>query len=92
MLVHDLTNVDIMGLDDVSNSFFKVSSLFFFLCLKLLEFGGIFKHFLRVLVSIVLKLFEMLVGEILDSLLKCVFSISLVFIKGVVPISMLQLR
>jgi len=81
VLVHDLSNVDIMGLNDVSNSFLEVSRLFFLFSLKFLEFGCVLQHLLGVLISIVLKLSLVIFGKIFDSLFKGVLFVPLVLVK-----------
>ena len=91
MLVHNLVDIQVMGLDDVSNCLVKVSCLFIFFGCQFLEFSSVFKHGLGVLVSVLLKLTLMSLSEVSNLLFEECFSVTLVLIKRVISISMLKL-
>jgi hypothetical protein len=92
MLVHNLIDIQVMGLDDVSNCLVKVSSLLIFFGCQFLEFSSVFKHSLGVFVSVLLKLTLMGFSKVSNLLFKECFSVTLIFIERVISISMLKLR
>jgi len=80
-----------MCLNDIGNDLFKVPGLLFFLSLQLLEPCGIFKHLLRIVVSILIKLLLISLFKGLDLLFSDILSISLVLHQTIVSVTVLKL-
>jgi len=91
MLINDGVDIEVMCLNNISYDLFEVSGLLFFLSLQLLEPGGIFKHLLRVVVSILIKLLLVSLLKGLNLLFCNILSISLVFHKTIISITVLKL-
>ena len=91
ILVHDSIDFLVMRFNDISNGFFEVPCLFFLLGLELLELGSILKHLLGVGVSVLFELDLLVFEKTLDSFFEDLFKVTLVFGKGVVSVSVLEL-
>jgi|TARA_B110001450_G_C17451558_1_gene412251 hypothetical protein len=81
-----------MGLNNISNSLLEVSGFLLLLGLELLELSCIFKHLLRVSVSVLFKLNLLVLNLSLDLFFKDLLEVPLVFHKRIISISVLELR
>ena len=92
MLLHDLSYISVVLVDDIIDSLLKLPGILFLLSLQLLELGCIFEHLLRVLIPLLLQFNLELLCQLLNLLLEGVLHLSLVFIKRVVSVLGLHLR
>lgn len=92
VFVHQGVNLLVMGLNNISNSLLEVSGFLLLLGLELLELSCIFKHLLRVSVSVLFKLNLLVLNLSLDLFFKDLLEVPLVFHKRIISISVLELR
>jgi hypothetical protein len=91
VLFHDLSHISVMLVNDIIDSLLKLPSILFLLSLQLLELCSIFKHLLRILVSLLFQLNLELLCQLLNLLFKGILHFSLVFIKRVISVLSLYL-